>query len=338
MEHVGNLSCGKGHSIVLLPAKAINDFSRIKELAIRAFHNVDTLPDAEGIKGHPEGPNSMMRQAIWHMQMANLGPWMYCEPDCIPLESDTFDVWEREYRAYGKPFMGEFRPAHDVTPDYLSGNMMLPKDALLAAPMLARRGLSRDGVELAFDIVAASQTLPLAHLTKLLHQVPKTESGGGATFPDQASLARIRPGAVFFHPCKDGSLCERLREKSGEVRLNLNPVGVAMLTAFQTQEASKDSTSEIRTAETILHAENGLLVEEVGRLNDLVEQLRNTILNLEAKLNCKERIVPALAAASPKKKVNGRSMKKKRTYTTAQLDKMRAHMANVRAMKKQKTA
>lgn len=217
MRWTAEIGAGKNHQIILMPAKAVVNFDSIRETAIRAFQSMDVLQDAEGIVGHPEGPNSCMRQAIWHMQMANLGPWTFMEPDCILLAPDALDVWEREYRSYGKPFMGEFRPAHDVTPDYLSGNMVLPKDALLLAPMLSRRGLSRDGVELAFDIVAASQTLPQAHLTKLLQQVPKTENGGGATFPDQESLSRIRPSAVMFHPCKDGTLIERLRERESGI-------------------------------------------------------------------------------------------------------------------------
>lgn len=223
MAWTEELGAGRNHSIVLMPSKGVTDFQSIMDSAIRAFAKVDVLRDAEGIHGHPEGPNSMMRQAVWHMQTSNLGPWMFCEPDNILLASDALDIWEREYRAYGKPFMGEFRPAHDVTPDYLSGNMMLPKDALIIAPMLGRRGLSKDGVELAFDIVAASQTLPQAHLTKLLHQVPKPRDGEGHTFPDQASLNIIRDGAVMFHPCKDGSLVDRLRErKNGACVSGLN--------------------------------------------------------------------------------------------------------------------
>jgi hypothetical protein len=219
MRWTEELGAGRNHSIVLMPAKAVLDFQSIMDSAIRAFQKVDVLKDAEGINGHPEGPNSMMRQALWYMQFANLGPWTFCEPDNILLTPDALDMWDREYRAYGKPFMGEFRPAHDVTPDYLSGNMVLPKDALLLAPMLGRRGLSKDGVELAFDIVAASQTLPQAHLTKLLHQMPKPREGEGHTFPDQESLKIIRDGAVMFHPCKDGTLIDRLREKRSGVAL-----------------------------------------------------------------------------------------------------------------------
>jgi len=213
MQHVRSMGSNPNHSIILMPAKGLQDYQDIQETAAQAFGKVDILLDAEGVTGHPEGPNSMMRQIIWHMQMNSLGPWTFMEPDCIPLIPEWLDQWEREYRAFGKPFMGELRPAHDVTPDYLTGNMVLPLNALFEAPMLSRKGLSKDGVELAFDIVAASQTLPKAHLTKLIQQVPKQENGDGHNFPDEASLSIIRPGAVLFHPCKDGSLIDRLAGK-----------------------------------------------------------------------------------------------------------------------------
>jgi hypothetical protein len=201
------------HSLILMPSKSITDFEALLDLARDVFQSVDVLKDSEGIDGHPQGPNCMMRQAVWHCQTASVGPWMFLEPDCIPMCLDALDKWEREYRAFDKPFMGEFRPASGVTPDYLSGNMVIPKDALLKAPMLGRRGLSRDNVELAFDIVAASQILPQAHLTKLLQQLPKNADGSSHTFEDQESLNVLRDGAVFFHPCKDGSLIERLKER-----------------------------------------------------------------------------------------------------------------------------
>lgn len=222
---VNELGGCKGHSIILMPAKKVLEIVKLKELAAQSFDSVNVLPDSEGIEGHPQGPNSMMRQAIWYMQTAGLGPWMFWEPDCQPIGQGFADCWQNEYRGFGKPFMGELRPARDVTPDYLTGNMVLPKDALLLAPMLSRRGLSRDGTELAFDIVAASQTLPQAHLTTLLQQKPKNPDGTAHHFPDQASLDILRPEAVFFHPCKDGSLIQQLRDRmSGARGLNVQSI------------------------------------------------------------------------------------------------------------------
>lgn len=222
LEWVKELGGCKPHRIILMPGKALKDIEEQTDLARDSFADVEILRDAEGISGHPEGPNSFMRQTVWHIQTAGLGPVFNCEPDCIPRESGWLDKWEREYIHFGKPFMGEFRPASGVTPDYLTGCMVIPKDPLYKAPMLGRRGLSRDNIELAFDIVAASQILPQAHLTKFLQQEPKNPDGSSHTFPNRDSLKLLREGAVLFHPCKDGSLIERLREeRTGVVKTDM---------------------------------------------------------------------------------------------------------------------
>lgn len=215
MEWAKELQCGRNHALILMPTVGI-DYAKVEELARETFASVEVVFDYEKITGHPQGPNSMMRQAAWHCQTAEIGPWMFCEDDNIPLFTDSFDRWEREYKAFGKDFMGCYRPAHDVTPAYLSGNMMCPKDVLLKASRLGRRVLSNEGVQLAFDIVAAEQILPQAHLTKLLQQEPKNPDGSSITFRDQKSLSLLQPDAVFFHPCKDGSLIQQLREQRGE--------------------------------------------------------------------------------------------------------------------------
>lgn len=277
LQWVAELGGAKGHHIILMPARKVTNYDRLKELAAKSFDTVEILPDCEAIEGHPTGPNSMMRQAIWHCQTASIGPWMFWEPDCVPRCSGFADTWEREYKSYGKPFMGEFRPASGVTPDYLTGNMVLPKGALLLAPMLARRGLSRDGVELAFDIVAASQTLPQAHLTKLLQQVPKNSDGSSHHFPNQESLSLLREGAVFFHPCKDGSLIDRLR-KNGACVSGLNvsfdpghsgeqePGAVAKAPHDRPGGSNPSAPSDDKTELDTLRAEVATLRNDVDRL------------------------------------------------------------------------
>lgn len=294
---VKELGAAKGHSIILMPAKKIREFDRIRELASQSFDSVDVLPDAEGIEGHPQGPNSVMRQAIWHCQTASIGPWTFWEPDCILLVPDGFDQWEREYKGFGKPFMGEFRPASGVTPDYLSGNMVLPKDALLLAPMLSRRGLSRDGIELAFDIVAASQTLPQAHLTKLLQQVPKNPDGSSHSFPDQTSLSLIREEAVFFHPCKDGSLIDRLRERNTGVRgISVTVTNIpATEHLVAPQYVSKDEYEIVLRENDILRAEllkvkNKVFVEKDIAVSKVIEKDLLEKMGAPKKLSQSERM------------------------------------------------
>lgn len=308
----------KSHSIILMPAKGVNSDAP-KELAIRAFGSVSILQDAEGIDGHPAGPNSMMRQAIWHCQMASIGPWTFMEPDCIPLVPGWLDQWEMEYRAHGKPFMGELRPAHDVTPEYLTGNMVLPPTALTLAPMLARKGLSREGVELAFDIVSASQTLPQAHLTKLLQQVPKNADGSSITFPDFASLGIIRDGAVLFHPCKDGSLVKQLRARKKS-----------------RGELDSSQSHKLASAGSIPAPAITVTLERTP-IDEQIMELRTRILHLEKTLLVKPEtpaprlVIPAKPIIPAAKKHGKLIKKKKRTLTPEHKAKLSA-AAKIRAL------
>lgn len=298
----------KTHEMILMPAKAIKEIDTMRELAGAAFENVSVLRDAEGIEGHPQGPNSCMRQAIWHCQVHNIGPWTFMEPDCIPRTSDWADQWEREYRAFSKPFMGEFRPASGVTPNYLTGNMVIPRDGLLIAPMLSRRGLSIDGIELAFDIVAANETLPNAHLTKLLQQVPKNPDGSSHSFPDVKSLELLRPGAVLFHPCKDGSLIERLREQklAGCVSgLNVSPSrdvqerGALASRSALPPEGSTPSTA-ISDREQVLMDQLEEMKRELSQFKSAASPKRRTVSPAQLK-GMQERMAKARAAKAAKK-------------------------------------
>lgn len=324
---VKELGGAKGHSLILMPAKKVRELDRLRELAAQSFDSVSVLPDAEGIEGHPQGPNSMMRQAIWHMQTAGLGPWMFWEPDCIPIAEGFADTWQREYHFGGKPFMGELRAASGVTPDYLTGNMVLPKDALLLAPMLSRRGLSRDGVELAFDIVAASQTLPQAHMTKLIQQVPKNPDGSAIHFPDQASLSILRSESVFFHPCKDESLIEQLRERrSGSAKLATTSPAGSTPAAANLKSGVEEDLEHLRRENEILRSELlrlkqcGLPSEFAVAIGDVsVPTVNEKIEELTSKLNAVKEVDLEKRAAIDARIAKAMATKKKKAETSRKL-------------------
>src|ERR1043166_1586553 len=51
-------------------------------------------------------PNSMFRTFAWHFYYAKNGPWLFLEPDAIPLKRGWLDRMESEYQVAGKPFFG----------------------------------------------------------------------------------------------------------------------------------------------------------------------------------------------------------------------------------------
>ncbi len=222
LEWVVELGGVKNHHLILLPFKGL-DAASVAKIGERAFASVRIEPDCEGVvtdwsqpitDGKPRsaaGANSMMRTAAWFAHLNNIGPWMFWEPDAVPLDWTWLNKLEAEYLASGKQFMGAYvARSASGTPEHLTGNAIYPQDAVCFAPSLSISG------DLAFDVAAAQEILPRAHHTKLIqHVFFYPEYPHHPTFPDQDSLKLIRSDAVIFHRNKDLSLIDRLREKRG---------------------------------------------------------------------------------------------------------------------------
>jgi len=131
-------------------------------------------------------------------------PFLWLEADAIPLTRDWMDRLWAEYFACSRPFMGD-RVVYQNTPEHMSG-VAIYKQVDLNCPDYV---LSQNN---AWDVVAASQILPKAHFTRLIQHEWRPDS-----FPRREDLSRLRPEAVLYHQCKDGSLIDRLREKLGVV-------------------------------------------------------------------------------------------------------------------------
>lgn len=96
-----------GHSLYLIPAAGVN-ISDILPKADKAFSGrVTILKDDEGQTSNwqitepmrsASGPNSAFRQVAWHFYLNKLGPWFWCELDCIPTRKDWLDRLESRTR------------------------------------------------------------------------------------------------------------------------------------------------------------------------------------------------------------------------------------------------
>jgi hypothetical protein len=258
------------HKLWLLPAKGqLADFrTSIPFEVLEDQYGVNTDWSAHnGPVRDAAGANSMIRQFCWHFFLAKLGPWMFCEPDAIPLRATAFDELEDEYRSAGKAFMGALVPGKEGDyPDHATGNAIYPENALAMSKLLMlptyaefegqRVELALDSVtapeipanfhetkliqhvfrgprrvELAFDIVAAPDILANFHETKLIQHVFR-----GAEFTKMDDLARLNPAACIFHTDKTGGLIRLLRERKNE---NSAP---------KTQQAPTKETVQVATA------------------------------------------------------------------------------------------
>lgn len=153
-------------------------------------------------------PNSMFRQFAWHFYLNKLGPWLFIEPDCVPLVKDWTYILETEYVKGGKPFMGAHVQIERV-PEHMSGNGIYPQDTPALAPTIVMHtNWVTEGreYELAFDIAGANEVLPQAHFTNLIQHVFRHKG-----FKTRAEFdALIDPNAVVFHSNKDGSIYQFL--------------------------------------------------------------------------------------------------------------------------------
>ncbi len=220
MDWVCELGGTEGHHLHLIPAAGV-DISALIPKATKAFNgNLSIIKDEEGQTSDwqiPDflrsagGPNSAFRQVAWHFHNNNLGPYFWCELDCIPMRKDWLDRLEAEYRECGKPFMGADVQIESVPP-HMSGNGIYV-DPVMNAPSLVRRtnwipkGQDK-AFELAFDIAGAREVLPKAHFTVLIQHKFRFKG-----FESRYEFdAVIDKNAVVFHSDKKGTIYKYLRE------------------------------------------------------------------------------------------------------------------------------
>jgi len=230
-DWINELGGTDGHSLYLIPTAGLvskPEWAEIYPKAIKAFKNpVTVIVDSEEQKSDwqstepkrsASGPNSSFRQVAWHFYMNKLGPWFWCEIDCIPTKREFLSVLEHEYQrgvSRGKPFMGAHVLLESV-PEHMSGNAVYPFNVPELAPTLVMRTEwepdKGSGVryELAFDIAGAVEVVPKAHWTTLIQH--KFRHAGFRTRQEFDDV--IDRNAVVFHSNKDGSIFQFLREKS----------------------------------------------------------------------------------------------------------------------------
>lgn len=211
------------------------DVSEVDEPLRKAFRHVSEfvamgVPKAnwqEG-KGDARACNEMWIQTAGHIFREMRVPWLWMEPDCTPLFSTWSDDFQSAYTACRKPFMGaQVKPSKGLM--RMSGIGFYPA----AVCEYGQRALLAD--KLPWDVAGASEFLKHTHFTNLIQHVLRT-SAQAPTFPTQESLSHIMAGAVLFHPCKDGSLIDRLREKKGG--------DVKCLTVVPSAKTSESNTAE----------------------------------------------------------------------------------------------
>lgn len=217
-----------------------------------------------------EGPNSMFRQAAQHFEYGHLGPWLWCEPDCIPVSVGWASRLWREYAECGKPFMGGRVEVPNV-PLHMTGNAIYPQNMSALAPSALTCRLA------AWDVVGAAQIVPKCHFTKQI--VHHFRHPG---FSSREGVEKATAGASMFHSNKDGSLIRFLKQKGGDAECDsVNaknptaemPTGTALIADASNAAPPSDPVVAANVVHTYFSPlENAKGVEEQNRLIDLWKQ------------------------------------------------------------------
>lgn len=195
----------------------------LKAYAQTIFHFAEgvivNVPDER--QSWPKGPNFMFHNALQVVMERYKMPWLWLEPDAVPLKPDWLEQLSREYALCPKKFMGTMATVA-LTPElpqrHMSGVAVYPPDAY---PIMKESCAS----DIAFDYASAKDVVGRNRCweTKLIYELwgDHTNSPTFKAFKapeDKSNVvvpAAIPESAVLYHRCKDLSLTNLLRGSVG---------------------------------------------------------------------------------------------------------------------------
>lgn len=161
----------------------------------------------------PVGANILFSETARAIRENFQLPWLWLEPDCVPLRKGWLREIEMEYFSAGKPFMGQ------ITKDPYGKIRHLPGCSVYPADYDDRFKIN---IEKPFDLQHMDEILPLTHDTKVIHHYwgkdlyspPRFVPFGAHREDDRTYWPdMLRADAALFHRNKDGSLIACLRDR-----------------------------------------------------------------------------------------------------------------------------
>ena len=198
-NHVQKLGPYLNHHLVLLPVHGVNttgieqrlsgSFSKI---SIEVCHHVE--------RGWPISCNKAFETMAWAAYQKYKQPFLWMEPDAVPLKQGWLNDIENEYKAKGRPFMGDYVGIAGIVPngvDHMSGIAVYHPDMPRLAPSIFNNERA------AWDIASANQvTRQMAKTNLIQHDWVPTKKWRR----DHVDLTCVKEGAVIYHPDKKGVL------------------------------------------------------------------------------------------------------------------------------------
>jgi len=198
-SHVAKLGSYKAHKLILAPVRGVST-EGIKDTLQGVFGEIIIENCTHVQSGWPLSCNLAFEQVCWLVSMKLKEPFLWMEPDAIPLTPDWIDKIAAAYASCGKPFMGDFVGINGIMPngvDHMSGIAVYHWDLHRLAPSLFNNEFT------AWDIASAGNVVPQMARTDLIQHdwVPDKKWRRDVVTPDC-----VKPNAVVYHPDKLGVL------------------------------------------------------------------------------------------------------------------------------------
>jgi hypothetical protein len=172
---------------------------KVKLAAEVAFDTVDLLATHPTERmGKTEKVNSLFAQTAMHIFNGYRVPWVWIEPDCVPLKStwlaDLSDAYYAQPRRYmGSHMMAKTRDSKDV--------MVLARVACYPAGAMRDLEPYFNG-NAPFNMVAEKTLVERSTKSRLIQQI---------AYHHETDHDKIRPDALMLHSDKTGALVNDLR-------------------------------------------------------------------------------------------------------------------------------
>lgn len=242
-------------------------------------HDEDETESAGALK-HARSANHMWVRTVQHIRdNKDDVPFLWMESDAVFITPTAVTDIESQFLATRKHFMGDEVRVESV-PVHMSGIGVYYK-TWLKVPNFACV------TDTAWDVALSREIMADFHKTKLIQHDWRP-----ASFESAKDMARIRPEAVLYHQCKDGSLIDFLRigrMTGGEPRGSL-------------------------TAERPVHrgeAAGSTPAPETSEVNELRRKMELLQKNYDALVASSGPTVQALHSGTTTKKTRGKPMKRR---------------------------
>lgn len=148
---------------------------------------------AKNITGKPERINNIFKASARIVQSSFRWPWLWVEPDCVPVSGTWIDSIANAYASQPKRYMGNFLQSK-TRGVCLSRISVYPCDAYPDIEKFCDSNMI-------FNLFGASQLVSMATKTTLIQN--------GIYDPD---VSNLREDAVLFHGDKTGVLAHKMFE------------------------------------------------------------------------------------------------------------------------------